>query len=205
MDHTKSLKREHMLYNIVVPEFRYIRAARVVSRGRDFNTLPNRTFVPFVSVAQNVCCLSLLREMVRLSQLDRGRAIALILQGRSQRDVAQQFWVHETTISRLVQRLRATGRLIDRPWSGRPRVTTQRQDRRIRLVHFRNRLRTATETARGYRNTWPSCVSKDSQKSLARVRFTSTPSLRGLEPYAQATSTPHAMAACPCTKSVSTG
>ena len=80
MDHTKSLKHEHRLHNIVVPEFRYIRAARVVSRGRDFNTLPNRTYV---SVAQNVCCLSLLREMVRLSQLDRGRAIALILRGRS--------------------------------------------------------------------------------------------------------------------------
>ena len=81
--------------------------------------------------------------MVRLSQLDRGRVIALILQGRSQRDVAQQFGVHESTISRLVQRLRATGRLTDHP-----RVTTQRQDRRIRLVHLRNRLRTATETAR---------------------------------------------------------
>ena len=148
MDHTKSLKREHRLHNIVVSEFRYIRAARVVSRGRDFNTLPNRTFGPFVSVAQNVCCLSLLREMVRLSQLDRGRAIALILQGRSQRDVAQQFGVHDSTISRLVQRLRATGRLTDRPRSGRPRVTTQHQDRRIRLVHLRNRLRTATETAR---------------------------------------------------------
>ena len=87
-------------------------------RGRDFNTLPNRTFVPFVSVAQNVCCLSLLREMVCLSQLDRGRAIALILQGRSQCDVAQQFGVHESTISRLVQRLTATGRLTDRPRSG---------------------------------------------------------------------------------------
>ena len=94
------------------------------------------------------CCLSLLRELVRLSQLDRGRAIALILQGRSQCDVAQQFGVHESTISRLVQCLRATGRLTDRPRSGRPRVTTQRQDRRIRLVHLRNRLRTATETAR---------------------------------------------------------
>ena len=82
--------------------------------------------------------------MVRLSQLDRGRAIALILQGRSQRDVG----VHGSTISRLVQRLRATGRLTDRPRSGRPRVTTQRQARRIRLVHLRNRLRTATETAR---------------------------------------------------------
>ena len=149
MDHTKSLKHEHRLHSIVVPEFRYIRAARVVSRGRDINTLPNRTFDPFVSVAQNVCCLSLLREMVRLSQLDRGRAIALILQGRSQRDVAQQFGVHESTISRLVhQRLRATGRLTDRPRSGRPRVTPQRKDRRIRLVHLRNRLRTATETAR---------------------------------------------------------
>ena len=142
MDHTKSLKREHRLHNIVVPEFRYIRAARVVSRGRDFTTLPNRTFVPFVSVAQNVCCLSLLREMVRLSQLDRGRAIALILQGRSQRDVAQQFGVHESTIPRLVQRPRATGRLTDRPRSGRPRVTTQRQDRRIRLVHLHNLLYT---------------------------------------------------------------
>ena len=148
MDHTKSLKREHRLHNIVVPEFRYISAARVVSRGRDFNTLPNRTFVLFVSVAQNVCCLSLLSEMVRLSQLDRGRAVALILQGRSQRDVAQQFGVHESTILCLVQRLRATGRLTDRPRSGRPRVTTQRQDRRIRLVHLRNRLRTATEAAR---------------------------------------------------------
>ena len=144
MDHTKSLKREHRLHNIIVhvPEFCYIRAARVVSCGRDFNTLPNRTYVPFVLVAQNVCCLSLLREMVRLLQLDRGRAIALILQGRSQHDVAQQFGVHESTISRLVQRLRATCRLTDRPRSGRPHVTTQRQDRCIRLVHLLNRLRT---------------------------------------------------------------
>ena len=148
MDHTKSLKREHRLHNIVVPEFRYIRAARVVSPGRDFNTLPNRTFVPFVSVAQNVCCLSLLREMVHLSQLDTDRAIALILQGRSQRDVAQQFGVHESMISHLVQRLRATGRLTDRPRSGRLCVTTQRQDRGIRLVHLRNKLRTATEASR---------------------------------------------------------
>ena len=143
--------------------------------------------------------------MVCLSQLDRGRAIALILQGPSQPDVVQQFGVHESTISRLVQRLRATRRLTDCPRSGRPRVTTQRQDRRICLVHLRNRLRTVTDRKRSYRNTWPSCVSKDSQKLPARVRFTSTPSLRGPKSYAQATSTPHAMAACPCTKSVSTG
>ena len=86
--------------------------------------------------------------MVCLWQLDRGTAIALILQGRSECDVAQQFRVNESTTSRLVQRLRATGRLTDHLRSGRPRITTQRQDRRIRLVHLRNRLRTATETAR---------------------------------------------------------
>ena len=51
-------------------------------------------------------------------------------------------------ISHLAQRLRATGRLTDRPRGGRPCVTTQRQDRHICLVHLRNRLRTATETAR---------------------------------------------------------
>ena len=148
MDHTKSLKCEHRLHNIVVPEFRYIRAAREVSRGRDFNTLPNRTFIPFVLVAQNVCCLSLLTEKVRLLQLDRVRAIALILQGRSQRDVTQQFGVQESTVSRLSLTSLATGRLTDCPRSGRLRVMTQCQDRRIRLVHLRNRLRTATETAR---------------------------------------------------------
>ena len=86
--------------------------------------------------------------MERLSQLDRGKAIALILQGWSQRDVAQPFGVHKSTISRLGQHLRATCRLTDRPRSGRPCVTTQRQDRRIRLVHLCYRLRTATETAR---------------------------------------------------------
>ena len=52
--------------------------------------------------------------------------------------------VHESTITRLVQRLRATGRLTDRPRS----ITTQRQDRRIRLVHLHNRLRMAPENAR---------------------------------------------------------
>ena len=41
MDHTKSLKREHRPHNVIVPEFHYIRAARVVPRGKDFNTLPN--------------------------------------------------------------------------------------------------------------------------------------------------------------------
>ena len=55
--------------------------------------------------------------------------------------------MHVSTIERLVRRLRKTGRVADQPRSGRPRVTSQRQDRAIRLAHLRNRHLTATETA----------------------------------------------------------
>lgn len=91
--------------------------------------------------------ISVKPRMPRLNEVERGRALAFIMQGQSQRRVAQRLGVHESTISRLIQRLQATGRLQDRPRSGRPRVTTQRQDRFIQLSHLRNRHLTASETA----------------------------------------------------------
>ena len=45
-------------------------------------------------------------------------------------------------------RLRQTGRINDRPRNGRPRVTSQRQDRHLRLIHLRNRMITTVNTAR---------------------------------------------------------
>ena len=85
--------------------------------------------------------------MVRLTEVQRGEAIAMVLQGQCHSDVARHFGVNVCTIDRLVRRLRETGQLADRPRSGRPRVTSQRQDRFICLSHFRNRHLTATETA----------------------------------------------------------
>ena len=85
--------------------------------------------------------------MVRLTEFQRGQAIALLMQGQRQQQVARHFGVDVSTIERLVRRLRETGRVADRPRSGRPRVTSQRQDRAIRLAHLRNRHLTATETA----------------------------------------------------------
>ena len=85
--------------------------------------------------------------MARLTEVQRGQAIALLMQGQTQRQVAMQFGMNVSTIERLVHRLRETGRLADRPRTGRPRVTTQHQDRAIRLAHLRNRYVTATETA----------------------------------------------------------
>jgi hypothetical protein len=52
------------------------------------------------------------------------------------------------TISRLMIRLRQTDRTNDRPRNGRPRVTSQRQDRHVRLIHLRNHMITAEDTAR---------------------------------------------------------
>ena len=40
------------------------------------------------------------------------------------------------TITRLIQRYRVTGRTADRPRSGRPRVTTAREDRHLRILHL---------------------------------------------------------------------
>ena len=65
--------------------------------------------------------------MVRLTDVQRGRAIALLMQGQKQQQVANHFGVNVSTIERLVRRLRETGLLADRPRSGRPRVTSRRR------------------------------------------------------------------------------
>lgn len=91
--------------------------------------------------------------MVRLTEVQRGQAIHMLMQGQRQIQVARHFAVNVSTIERLVRRLRETGRLADRPRSGRPRVTSRRQDRYICLTHLRNRRFTAVECALNTRGT----------------------------------------------------
>ena len=59
-------------------------------------------------------------------------------------DSLQTTLMSRITISRLMIRLRQTGRTNDRPRNGMPRVTSQRQD-----THLRLRMITAEDTARG--------------------------------------------------------
>ena len=49
-------------------------------------------------------------------------------------------------MSRLAEKVRQTNTVNDRPRAGHPRVTTLRQDRAIRLMHLRDRFKTATRT-----------------------------------------------------------
>ena len=72
----------------------------------------------------------------------------MIESGTSQREVAHRLNVHRNTIWNLWQRHQQTRHVRDRPRSGRPRVTTPRQDNWIRTTHLRNRFQPATITAR---------------------------------------------------------
>ena len=85
--------------------------------------------------------------MPRLTEENRNRAIGRLEAGESQSSVARSLNVRQSTISRLWQRYIQDNTTRDRPRSGRPRVTTLRQDRFIRVFHLRNRTVTAAYTA----------------------------------------------------------
>jgi hypothetical protein len=44
-------------------------------------------------------------------------------------------------------RLRQTGRMNNRPCNGRPRITSQRKNRHLRIIHLRNPMIMAGDTA----------------------------------------------------------
>ena len=86
--------------------------------------------------------------MPRSRQNNCERAVGMVQAGRTHQAVADNFNVSRITISRLTIRLRQTGRRNDRSRNARPCVTSQREDRHLRLVHLRNRMVTAEDTAR---------------------------------------------------------
>ena len=85
--------------------------------------------------------------MPRLDIASRERAVGMIQLGATHGTVAQRCGVAKNTIWRLWNRFQTTNATADRPRSGRPRVTTQRQDRLIRLRHLRNRTENPLITA----------------------------------------------------------
>ena len=97
--------------------------------------------------------------MPRLCRNDREQAVGMVQAGMTHQAVADHFNVSRITISMLMIRLRQkTGN--DRPRNGRPRVTSQRQDRHLRLIHLLNRMITVDDTVRrtpGMANVRISC------------------------------------------------
>ncbi|GFS00617.1 CAMK family protein kinase [Elysia marginata] len=86
--------------------------------------------------------------MPRLSEVDRHRALGLLQAGLTISEVSLRMNVNRTTIFRLRQRLHKTKTVSDRPRSGRPRCTTQRQDRNLVRNHMNNRFLSASASLR---------------------------------------------------------
>lgn len=86
--------------------------------------------------------------MSQLNASVRENALGRLQAGQSQSQVARALRVSQSTISRLWHRFQQTGSSAPAPRSGRPRVTTQAQDRYIRLTHLRHRFQAASETSR---------------------------------------------------------
>lgn len=89
--------------------------------------------------------------MPRLSENERNQAVGMLRAGTSVNDVALHFRCSRQTIHNLTTRLAATGSVTDRSRSGRPRVTSRRDDHFIVVTHLRNRFTPATATARRLR------------------------------------------------------
>jgi predicted N-acyltransferase len=86
-------------------------------------------FVNKRSHQKNVYCQR--KFMPRLRQNEREQAAEMLLAGMAQTQIASHFYVSRMTIYRLMIRLSNTGTTSAHPCSGRPRLTTLRQDRHV--------------------------------------------------------------------------
>ncbi|GFS14325.1 transposable element Tcb2 transposase [Elysia marginata] len=86
--------------------------------------------------------------------------------------------VNRTTIFRLRQRLHETDTVSDRPRCGRPRCTTQRQDRNLVRNHMKNRFLSASASSRQTRGRNNQRISENTVR-----RRLSTSGLRARRPH----------------------
>jgi transposase-like protein len=80
--------------------------------------------------------------MPRLSDQDRAIAIGLLQAGTPVKQVARRMVVSPKAIRKLRQKFQQTGQVKDLPRSGRPKITTVREDRLV--VNRALRRRTST-------------------------------------------------------------
>ena len=102
--------------------------------------------------------------MPRLNESDRNRAIGQLEAGVTISEVARRFNVQRRVIRNLRTRFEQTGSTNDLPRTGRPRVTTPKEDRYIALQHLRNRFLPAQHTAARLR------VSRNTVMRRLRIR-----------------------------------
>lgn len=88
------------------------------------------------------------------------RLVALVDDGRSTRYAARAVGVPETTARRAIRKYEETGSTARKVGSGRPRKTSRRDDRFLRLQILRNRSNTAVNAQQDLRQVRGTIVSK---------------------------------------------
>ena len=83
------------------------------------------------------------------STADRGQAIAWLQDGATQQNVAHRLHISQSVIGRLWIRFMDTANITNRPNSGRPRSTTQREDRYLTNWKLHQRWVTARQINTG--------------------------------------------------------
>lgn len=94
-----------------------------------------------------------------LSQFDRARIIALWQEGLSRHQIANRLNFVRSTVSRTISRYEETGEVHSRPRSGRPRVTSIREDRYIAQSARRYRLITVPALRSTFQRTYNRVIS----------------------------------------------
>jgi transposase len=105
---------------------------------------------------------------MKLNNEQRAIALGQFQAGRRVADVAAQFNVVPRTIRNLHARFAQTSHVKDRPRSGRPKVTTPRQDNFIRNYTLRNRFATSKEVNQALQNAAPAGRQRISDKTVRR-------------------------------------
>ena len=83
----------------------------------------------------DVACIIVV-TMPRLSNNQRLSCIGILEAGILQKDVACIMGSQKITDLKLPRRYLETGSVADRPRSGHPKVTTERQDRYVQITHL---------------------------------------------------------------------
>lgn len=98
-------------------------------------------------------------ERRKLRNFDRARAIAWLQDGVGVREVARRLQVSHSVIIRLRERHQTTGNVQERPRQGRPKKTTQREDRYLCRQALRERTTTANVLSQQLRAATNTAVS----------------------------------------------
>lgn len=108
---------------------------------QDCGTASMMSWVPFPFLLILLLTCTAVRR--HLTETEVARAVQMVEDGLTQRQVAVRLGVSQSVIHRVVERFRETGAYHRRPGQGRPRATTPRQDRYLRTLTGRNRFHTA--------------------------------------------------------------